>query len=489
MKMEVYSHSLTSKEATPMRRSRQRSLREQVGFLRRQFLQDGDLPFTDILTEDVITPALAAAGTWLDRVFSPLVTLWVFLAQVLSADHSCRAAVARLIAHRLSRGQRPCSAETGGYCQARQRLPESFFADVACAVGRRLDERAERGWLWQGRRVYLFDGTTVTMPDTRENQAAYPQVYNQKPGLGFPIARLGALISLACGAVVNLGFCQYAGKGQGEVSLLRRLWDLLRPGDVVLGDRLLGNWATVVFLCERRVELVSRLNTFHRRVDFRRGRRLGPDDHVVRWAKPTSIRSLDREAYRALPDYITVREARIRVRQPGFRTRSIVVVTTLLDPEQATKEDLATLYRARWNNELDLRSLKSAMQMRELRCKTPDLVRKEVWAHVLAYNLIRTVMAQAAARHGIAPRTISFTGAMQTLEAFQPLLEFGAAQDAAGRLRLCHDLLDAIATHRVGDRPDRYEPRVKKRRRNHYGWLTKPRAEMKRKMAKRVSKN
>jgi DDE family transposase len=250
---------------------------------------------------------------------------------------------------------------------------------------------------------------------------------------------------------------------------------------------LLANWATIVLLRQRGVELVGRLNTAHRRADFRRGRRLGPEDHLVRWPKPTSIRSLDREAYHALPEFITVRETRIRVRQPGFRTRSLVVVTTLLDPEQTAKEDLATLYRARWHNELDLRSLKSAMQMRELRCKTPELVRKEVWAHILAYNLIRTVMAQAAARHGVGPRTISFTGAMQTLEAFQPLLEFGAAQDAAGRSRLYHDLLDAIATHRVGDRPDRYEPRVKKRRRNHYGWLTEPRAKMKRKMAKRVT--
>jgi Transposase DDE domain len=166
-----------------------------------------------------------------------------------------------------------------------------------------------------------------------------------------------------------------------------------------------------------------------------------------------------------------------------------VVVTTLLDPQQATKEELATLYRARWNAELDLRCIKSAMQMRDLRCKTPELVRKEVWAHILAYNLIRTVMAQAAARHEIPPRSISFTGAMQTLEAFQPLLELGATDDAAGRLQLCHDLLDAIATHRVADRPDRYEPRVKKRRRNHYGWLTEPRAKIKRKMAKGVTKN
>jgi hypothetical protein len=458
-----------------------------VQFLRRQFLRDGDLPFTNVLTEETIAQALTAVAGWLDRVFSPLVTLWVFLGQVLGADHSCRAAVARLITHRLAQGQRPCSAETGAYCQARKRLPESFFADVACQTGRALKANVDSRWLWKGRHVYLFDGTTVTMPDTPENQEAYPQVYNQKPGLGFPIARLGALISLACGAVVSLGFCQYAGKGQGEVSLLRRLWDSLRPGDILLTDALLGNWANLVMLKDRGLEFVGRLNKAHRKADFRRGQRRSHDDHVVRWHKPTSIRSLDREAYHALPEFIAVPETRVRVFQPEFRTRSIVVVTTLLDPEQTTKEDLATLYRARWHNELDIRSLKSAMQMRELRCKTPELVRKEVWAHILAYNLIRTVMAQAAARHGVAPRSISFTGAMQTLEAFQPLLDFGAAQDASSRLRLYHNLLNAIATHRVGDRPDRYEPRVKNRRRNHYGCLTKPRAEMKRKMAKGVT--
>src|SRR5262249_48830370 len=251
----------------------------------------------------------------------PLVTLWVFLGQVLSADHFCRAAVARLIAHRLVRGQRPCSARTGAYCQARQRLPEAFFASVACSVGRALDEKVERRWRWQGRRVYLFDGTTVTMPDTPDNQAAYPQVYNQKPGLGFPIVRPGALISLACGAGVNPGFCRAAGKGQGEVSLLRRLWDVLRPGDVVLADCLTANWATLALLSQRGVEVVSRLNKAHRRADFRRGRRLGALDHVVRWGKPTSIRALDRQAYHALPAFITVREARVRVTQPGFRTR------------------------------------------------------------------------------------------------------------------------------------------------------------------------
>jgi len=278
----------------------------------------------------------------------------------------------------------------------------------------------------------VFDGTTLTMPNTPENQAAYPQVHNQGPGAGFPIARLGALISLACGAVVGLGFARCAGKGQGEVSLLRRLWDVLAPGDVLLADRLAANWANVVFLRERGMELVSRLNKAHRRADFRRGRRLGPDDHVVSWPKPTSIRSVDRAAYRALPESVVVREARVRVARPGFRTKSVVVVTTLLDPRQAGQEELAELYRARWHAELDLRSLKSAMQMGELRGKTPEMVRKEVWAHVLGYNRVRAVMAQAAAGHDLPPRSISFTGAMQALEAFRPLLALGGR---AGRGR------------------------------------------------------
>jgi hypothetical protein len=329
----------------------------------------------------------------------------------------------------------------------------------------------------------MFDGTTVTMPDTPANQQAYPQPYNQKPGLGFPIARIGVLISLSCGAIINLGICRYAGKGQGEVSLLRRMWDDLRPGDLLLADCLMANWTNIVLLRERGFELVSRLNKANRTADFRRGTRLGKEDHIVCWRKPTSIRSVDRETYHALPESVTVREVRFRVEQPGFRTRSIVVVTTLLDPEHTTKEDLALLYRARWNNELDLRSIKSTMQMDVLRCKTPELVHKEIWTHILAYNLIRTVMAQAAHRHGIEPRTISFKGALQTLEAFQPLIDFQESRGASFLENLYQQLLDSIARHRVADRPDRFEPRKRKGKPSRFDQMMKPRWELKREMA------
>jgi hypothetical protein len=465
-----------------MRSFNQRAFRQQARFLRHQFLQDGELPFSDVLSEDAIAPSLTAINTcWLDRIYSPLVTLWVFLGQVLSADHSCRAAVARLIAHRLSQGQRPCSAETGAYCQARKRLPEGFFSDVARRTGRALESNVDKQWLWKSRRVYVYDGSSVSMPDTPENQRDYPQPDTQKPGLGFPLARIAAVFSLACGAVLDLGICRYAGKGQSELGMLRTLWNMFLPGDVMLADRLMCAWTEMVMLKQRGVESVCRL-TSHRTADFRRGERLGKNDHIVKWLKPTKPRSIDRETYDALPEFLMIRECRVQVEQRGFRVRTLVIATTLLDADLFSKDDLAQLYRARWNAELDLKSLKRTLQMDVLRCKTPELVRKEIWTHVLAYNLIRTIMAQAATKHGIEPRSISFKGTVQTLEAFQPVIAMQGSHDSTLRNSLYHRLLDAISVHRVADRPDRYEPRLRKRRPKHYGYLRKPRRDTKRDM-------
>jgi len=466
-----------------MRYSSGGRFRQQVRFLRRQFLQDESLPFSDVLSEAMVSEALTAVQCWLDRIYSPLVTLWVFLGQVLSADHSCRAAVSRLIAHRVSRGQRPCSAETGAYCQARKRLPESFFSDVARGTGRALESNVDPRWLWKRRRVLVFDGAAVSMPDTPENQRAYPQPDTQKPGLGFPLARIAAVFSLASGAVLNLGICRYAGKGQSEVGMLRTMWNTFRPEDIVLADRLLCAWAEMVMFKQRSVDCVFRL-TSHRGADFRRGKRLGKGDHIVTWFKPAKPRSIDRETYKALPEFLVIRECRVQVEQPGFRIKTLTLATTLLDAVEFTKDELAQLYRARWNAELDLRSLKRTLQMDVLRCKTPELVRKEIWTHILAYNLIRTIMAQAAAVHDVEPRSISFKGAVQTLQAFQPVIAIRGRHDLAFRLQLYPQLLDAIATHRVADRPNRFEPRLRKRRPKHYAFLRKPRHEVKREMAK-----
>jgi hypothetical protein len=460
---------------------------EQVRFLRRQFLQDGDLPFTDALSESAVAQALKALDiVWLDRIYSPLVTLWVFLGQVLSQDHSCRAAVARLIAHRVSRGQRPCSAETGAYCQARKRLPEEFYAEVARKAGQSLDNSAKKEWLWKGRRVLTYDGSTVSMPDTAENQQAYPQPPQQRLGVGFPLARIAAFFSLSCGAVLDLAVCSYSGKGHSELGMLRKLWDVLRAGDVLLADRYMCAWHEIYLLKQRGIDTVSRVHHC-RRVDFRRGERLGKDDHIVEWRRPGRIRSIDWQTLKLLPERLTIRETRVRIQQPGFRCRSMIVVSTLLDAEAVTASDLAELYRARWNAELDLRSLKQTLQMDILRCKTPELVRKEIWTHILAYNLIRTIIAQAATKHGVEPRTISFKGAIQTLEAFQPLFAVQGDRDWAHRRNLYHQFLHAVATHRVADRPDRFEPRLRKRRPKKYDSMLEPRQVIKCKMLKRVA--
>lgn len=463
--------------------------RQQLRFLQQQFLQDSALPFSDVLSEETVTQAMTAVQLrWNDGIYTPLVTLWLFLGQVMSADHSCRSAVARLIAHRVSKGQPACSAKTGAYCQARKRLPEKFFSCVARLVGKTLDANVDPAWLWKGRPVYMFDGTTVSMPDTTKNQAAYPQVYNQKPGLGFPIARVCTIISLSCGAVLDLGISRYAGKGQGELSLLRKLWDILSPGDILLSDALMSTWYEMLTLKQRGVDSVSRLNKATRRADFRRGKRLGKDDHIVRWPKPSIVRAVDWSTYKTLPDYLEVRETRIRVEQPGFRTKTIIVVTTLLDPEATTKEDLADLYRRRWSQELDIRDFKISLQMDILRCKTPELVRKEIWTHILAYNLIRTIMAQAASQHELHPREISFKGTVQTLEAFQPIIGCQSNKGGAHRQLLYFQLLKAVASHRVADRPDRFEPRKRKRRPRKAEPMLKPRSELKRLMRKGVTK-
>lgn len=459
-------------------------IRQQIRFLRRQSLQDGTLPFSEVLSDEMVKEALIAADVdWNERIYTPVVTLWVFLSQVLSADHSCRAAVARLIAHRLSNGLRPWSPETGTYWQARKRLPEQFFSMVSCMVGRALDDKVDPKWLWNGSRVYMFDGTVVRMPDTAANVNSYTKTPNQKPGLGIPIARLGAIVSLSCGAIVDAGFRSYAGKGQGELNLLRQMWDMFSPGDVLLGDRLMCSWREKVMLKQRGVDSVTRL--CRRTADFRRSKRLGKGDHIVYWPKPYH-RTADKKAYKALPDYFAIRETRVHVEQRGFRTKTNIVVTTLLDAEETTKEDLAFLYLARWNIELDFRSIKSTLQMHDLRCKTPELVRKEVWTHVLAYNLSRTIIAQAASKHSREPPSISFKGTVQTLEAFQPIIAIQAKHNTAVRMQLYQQLLDVIAVHQVADRPNRYEPCLLKRRPKHYAFRRKPGDVVKRQMAKGV---
>lgn len=419
---------------------------------------------------------------WRDCVFTPCVTLWTFLGQVLCPDHSCRAAVARLIAALVALGEAPCSPDTGPYCKARQRLPVGLVSRLTRRIGQVLEDRADSGWTFKGRRVLLVDGTTVSMPDTEENQRMFPQNRAQKPGLGFPIARLVAVISLATGAVRDLAIGPYRGKRTGETALFRSLWDRLTAGDIVVGDRFFAAYFGIAPLLGRGVDGVFRMHQC-RKVDFRRGHRLGVLDHVVSWSKPSCPDWMDRATYDQIPDRIAVRELRVRVEQAGFRVDELVLVTTLLDAAAYTKEEVAGLYFRRWNIELDLRSIKVDMQMDVLRCMSPEMVEKEIWAHLLAYNVVRSLMADAAREHGEQPRRLSFKGAMQTMRAFaEPIRVAGRSR----RSELIEERQRAIASHRVGDRPGRTEPRAKKRRPKPHRLLKVPRREARKQLLQKA---
>ena len=443
-----------------------RSLRTAVAEVRRH----GDLYFAALLPEDRILKAFdRARWFWQGWIYTPAVTVWVFLSQCLSADHSCRDAVARLGAWRIGRGQKPCSPDTGAYCTARDKIPEAACHQLVCQTGRECEQQAAKSWFWQGRRVRVVDGTTATMPDTPENQAAYPQQKTQKAGCGFPIVRLVVVFSLAVGTVLDAALGKYEGKQTGENSLFRGLHHRLDDGDVVLADRYFGGWFDIALLRQRGIDVVVRKHQL-RATDFRTGTRLGKDDHLVHWSKPPRPGWMTAEQHAALPDELELREVRVRVRQPGFRTKSILAVTTLLNPEEYSIDEIAALYRQRWQAELHLRSIKIVLQMDHLRCKTPERVRNEIWTHLLGYNLIRGVMAMAGHGADIPPWCISFKGALQTLNAFLPMLHGGIDLDC-----WCRGLLAAIASHAVGNRPDRIEPRVRKRRPKPYKHMREPR--------------
>lgn len=448
------------------------SFREQIDWFRRQFAQHGGLPFSEVLPAAVVVAALQSWNVpFYNSLYNPVTVLWLFLSQVIHANPTLAATVECFLAWRLAQGMSPCSSDTGAYARARQRLPEALLAMLTRHTGRQADRAALGEWRWLGRVVKLFDGSTVSMPDTPENQKAFPQSRTQAPGVGFPLARMGVLFSLAVGTVWELGIRRWAGKFQSELAMLRDMIPSLEAGEVLLTDRSLCSYMEIALVLQRGVDFVGQMHA-RRNVDFPRGRGLGPCDHLLEWRKPPRPDWMSAEDYAALPETLTIREFRCRIVRKGYRARTIVVVTTLLDPERYPQEEIARLYRLRWDAEINLRSLKTMMHMDVLRCQTPDMVRKEIWAHLLAYNLIRTVIAQAASKHGKYPRQISFTRAMRTLEAFRPAI---ARVPREQLTTLYEHMLAAIASHEIGDRPDRLEPRQRKRRPKPYKLMTQPR--------------
>src|SRR4051812_6031463 len=441
--------------------------------LRARFASNEGLPFADVLTGPRIREALDEHGVrYRHRVFDPVTTLRGFLSQVPSDDHSCRDAVARIIAHRAAGGLEACSPNTASYCNARGRLPTGVLRTLARRTAAELQSAAAAEWRWNGRSVFIADGSYLSMPDTPENRAAYPQPVVQQPGIGFPLARVAVLLSLATGACHDLAIAPYAGKGTGETTLLRQMYHALSPGDVILADALFDNYFLACELRSRGIELVARVQA--ERVGSRTVASR-PDGDIILWRRPNKPRGMTGEQYRRYPKELLMRQVTIDARDKNNRAERFKVVTTILDAS-VDGGQIGDLYERRWDGEIDIRSIKSTMQMDILRCKTPEMVHKEIWAHLLAYNLLRTVMAVAAADVGIEPRRVSFKGAKQAVTAFAPKIESARPAD---RPALIDAPLAVIAYHRVGTRPGRWEPRARKRRPKPSARLNQLRAEAK----------
>ena len=447
-------------------------LRHQIFRLNQGEQADLDFGLGEILPPEDLALILTEEGaTWKTIIYTPLLTTWAFLWQMLSPDRSCRAAVKRIAAWLSSQGKKLANDKDDPYIKARQRLPETVPLRLMKHIGRRCHERAEAAWRWCDRTVKSVDGSMVSMADTSANQAEYPQSRSQAPGLGFPLARLVVVFCLATGVVLESAIGPARGKKTGENTLFRSLWDSLDPGDVVLADRCYCSYFDIAMLNGRGIDVVFRLHQ-QRKCDFRRGRRLGREDQIVTWTRPGRPAWMDKATYEQIPETLEVRQLRVRVQTRGFRTRVVEVVTTLLDAKIYTKAQIASLYRQRWHAELDLHSIKVVLGMDVLRCKTPEMVRKEIGMTLAAYNVVRALMARAAKEHDRIPRRLSFKGALQSLLGFAEKLRESSAEK---RDWLWEIILGGIANDEVGNRPDRIEPRARKRRPKPYPLLTKPR--------------
>jgi len=447
------------------------------------FLQQPGLPFADVLSPEAIEQAFADRGGLFatNAVFSTPVVLWAFLAQVLrdGKGAACAQAVADIAIYMQQVGRPAPSGDTGDYCRARAKLDPAALADLVRQSARQLDAQAPDEWLWHGRHAKLVDGFTFTMPDTIDNQQAFPQLSTQEPGVGFPIARACAVLSLATAAICDLAIGPYEGKETGETALLRTMLDGFQPDEVVVFDRCYCSFLMLAAMAARGLAVCTRLHQ-RRDEDFRQGRCLGDYDRLVTWTRPARPEWMTPQEYEQVPETLTLRMIDFDVKEPNRRTETITIITTLTDPDEYSVEDIAELYGFRWNAELDIRVVKQTLGLDHVRCKSPHMVELELWVTSLAYNLIRKVIAAAAAVHDRQPRQIGFTLACQTILSSWMVMATGCYRDLE---TFTEGALARIAANQVANRPGRIEPRAIKRRRHHYPFLTGPREEMRKERA------
>lgn len=435
-----------------------------------------------LCAQDIFDAAAAANYQWRDRIWTPLQTLWAFLVQVLEVGCSCREAVAHVLAEQAALGQPvAASADPSAYCQGRQRLPRSLFKSAVRCVGQKLSEKVSSAYLWCNRRIWVVDGSSCSMPDTPELRKTFGQPDNIEAGCGFPVAKLVTMFSWATGAVQDVAIGVYR---SSELVLWKQLWGQLQTGDIVLGDRLYCVYSYLAELLQIGCDGVFRLHGGRSRtIDFRHGMRLDKNDRLQTWTRPVQCpKGISQACWQSLPMTLTVRVIRFSTQVPGFRSKTIMVATTLLDPKEYPLEQIAGLYRDRWTAELRLRDVKITLGMDVLRCKSSQMVQKEIYMHFLVYNLIRVLMWQACQTHHRPMHRLSFAGTVQRFEAICPyLLLFSGTK----RLTVLYQLLLTWIAHDVLPyRPNRTEPRALKRRPKEYAWLNKPRHLMKERRTK-----
>lgn len=445
--------------------------------LKQKFTQSTGLPFRELLPQSMIQQILDELNIkYYRRIFDPMVTIWAFLSQVLDAEKSCHNAVSRVIAWLSTENVELPSTDTSAYCQARLRLPEKLLEKLAFFSGEKLEEQCTSEQLWCGRHVKIIDTTTVTMADTKENQLRYPQASSQKVGCGFPIAKVAVIFSLATGALVSSLIDIL---NVGDIKLARLLYEFFNPGDVLLGDRAFCSYADFYWIKNLGCDAVIRKNNGHLQ-NFETGYLINKQDRIVTWRKPKNCpRGITKEQFAALPKTITVREISYNVNVPGFRTQQVTLVTTLLDTQQFPTHELIELYHQRWNIEVNLKHLKTSLGMDILRSKTPEMVRKEIYAYFLAYNLLRSLMWEAGNVYCVPPLRLSLQGTRNHLNNFLTAF-FSVSHTKIPKIY--RSLLKIIIHKVVPSRPNRVEPRKVKRRPKAYPWMKEPRVEARKKL-------
>jgi hypothetical protein len=405
------------------------------------------------------------------RIFTVRRTFFGFLYQALNPQCPCREIVRQIQALLALHDQRQTDEGTSAYCQARKRLPLDMLCRLRVALAVAGDKTAH---LWNGLRPKLIDGTTTSLPDTPKNQHAYPQTRSQKPGCGFPLLKLVGVFSLATGVLLDYA---KGNKHESEQRLLKRLLDQFQPGDLAVADRGFCTYVLLSLLLRRKVASLFRLHQ-NRSADLRKGKALGKNDRLCTWRKPSEKPVwLPRSWWKKIPAQLIVRVIRFQLSSPGYRPKSLTLVTTLLDAQKYPAPQIAQLYARRWQIELWFRDIKSSLGMEFLRCKSPQLVHKELEMFFIAYNLIRCLIVQAGSINDVALERISFKGTVDSVRQFS--LAIAQARSKKKQHQLIARLLEVIACDQVPHRPDRREPRALKRRPKQFQLLNRHRHQMK----------